>query len=296
MQFGKFFRKYAFSMNITLLGTGANECIPSFRCNCSVCEHARKYGGKNIRQNSAIFIRNNDGTNILIDMPPQIISLLRNSGVDDSLINNVLFTHRHEDHILGARYLFHGRSGKGFIQNKKIDAYMSESTYTSMSGKFLFNKDIPFLKKSTDNFTINIINSYSSFKTSDFTVTPLETNHLKVKKTGKNDKSFGYIIESKEGSTIVYLLDAAKKLPSKTIEIIKLKKIDLLISDCTYKETDYNSGHSDIHGSIELKEKLNPVKMIISHIGHRNMNHGDLELELTPYGIEVGYDGMKIVI
>ena len=154
-------------MQITFLGTGANECIPAFRCTCPICENARKIGGKNIRQNSAVLIRNNDGTNLLIDMPPQIISLLRKSGVDDSLINNVLFTHRHEDHILGARYLFQNVEEKGFIQKKKVNLFMPESAYWSMSGKFLFNKSARKLKTITKSYEINFVKAYSSFRVSD---------------------------------------------------------------------------------------------------------------------------------
>jgi len=283
-------------MEIILPGTGANECIPAFRCKCQVCEHARQNGGKNIRQNSSLFIKSNNDLYLLIDMPPQILSLLRNSNIDDTYISNVLITHRHEDHILGARYLFQNVPEKGFEQSKKINLYMPESAYNSMSGKFLFYKDTPYLKKYTDNYTINTITSYHSFTVSGFTITSLETNHLKAKVSGRDDESFGYIIESDKGTTIVYLIDAAKKLPLKTIEILKSKKIDLLIYDCTFKETNNNYGHSDIPGSIELKEKLNPVKMIISHIGHRNMNHEELEVKMAPYGIEVGFDGMKIIL
>ena len=277
-----------------LLGTGANECIPAFRCKCPVCEHARKKGGKNIRQNSSVFIRNNDGTNLLIDMPPQIISLLRYSKIDDSLIKYVLFTHRHEDHILGARYLFQNNHKKGFQQSQRVKLYMPKSAYISMSGKFLFNKSALNLKISTDNYNINTVTSYTSFSIPGFNITPLETNHLKVKSSGNNDASFGYMIESIEDKNIVYLLDAAKNLPNKTISILLSKKIDILISDCTYQKTTISSGHSDIQGAIELKTKLNPGKMLISHIGHQNMNHEDLDKRMKQYDIEVGFDGKRI--
>ncbi len=283
-------------MEIILPGTGANECIPAFRCKCLICEYARHNGGRNIRQNSSLFIKTRTGSHLLIDMPPQILTSLRNSNIDDTSISNVLLTHRHEDHILGSRYLFQNVTEKGFIQSNKVNLYMPESAYKSMSGKFLFNKDTPDFKKSTDYYTINIITSYSSFKISDFTITPLETNHLKLKKTGNNDESFGYIIESDEGQTIVYLLDAAKNIPLKTIEILKSKEIDLLFSDCTYRETEIYSSHLDIKGAIKLNDTFNPVKMIISHIGHQNMNHEELERKMVPYGIEVGFDGMTIII
>ena len=296
MPYGKFFREYVYSMQITLLGTGANECIPAFRCKCPVCEHARKNGGKNIRQNSSVFIRNNDGSNLLIDMPPQIISLLRNSRIDDSSLANVLFTHRHEDHILGARYLFQNVEEKGFIQKYKVNIYMPESAYWSMSGKFLYNKSAHKLKTITNSYEINFVKSYSSFKISDFNITALETNHLKEKGSGKEDETLGYMIKNAYNTTFVYLLDAAKILPDKTIEILCKNNIDLIIADCTYKVTRNYTGHSDIEGAIELRKRINPKKMIISHIGHQNMNHEDLELTMKQYDIEVGFDGMEFLL
>jgi len=36
--------------------------------------------------------------------------------------------------------------------------------------------------------------------------------------------------------------------------------------------------------------------MLISHIGHQNMNHKKLELEFVPHGIEVGFDRMEIIL
>jgi phosphoribosyl 1,2-cyclic phosphate phosphodiesterase len=281
-------------MEITFLGTGANECIPAFRCTCPVCETARKIGGKDIRQNSSVFIRNNNGSNILIDMPPQIISLLRNRGINDSLINNVLFTHRHEDHILGARYLFQNVEEKGFIQKERVNLFMPESAYWSMSGKFLFNKSAHKLNTITKSYEINFVKSYSSFRISELNITALETNHLKEKGSGKEDETLGYLIKSSDDTSIVYLLDAAKKLPDKTLNILGKNNIDLIIADCTYYVTRKNSGHSDIEGVIELKNRINPKKMIISHIGHQNLNHDDLELIMGQSSIEVGFDGMTI--
>jgi phosphoribosyl 1,2-cyclic phosphate phosphodiesterase len=275
-------------MKITLLGTGANECIPAFRCTCNVCLYSRKAGGKNVRQNSCALIENENGDFLLIDMPPQITSFLNDGKIDDSLIKNVFFTHRHEDHILGARYLFQVKQEKGFKIKNKLDVFMPESAYLSMSGKFLFDKSVTELDLNTGSYNINLIDAYDPLIVSDMKVTPLETNHL--------EESFGYMFENVRGETLVYLLDAAKELPKKTLEILTEKQIDLIITECTFNEVGYTSKHSDIQTVIELKRKIKPARMILSHIGHKNMNHNDLVLLMESYGIEVGFDGMKIRI
>ena len=292
--FGRFFWKFASDMKITLLGTGANKCIPAFRCRCPVCKNARIAGGKDVRQNSSALIENGNGDMILIDMPPQILSLLRNSKVDETLVHDILFTHRHEDHILGARSFFHGSSEKDFIFDNKINVYMPESALKSMSGKFLFNKISDKFDPETVDYKIIFPLSYNSFFISGIKITPLETNHLKIKGAEIDEDSFGYLFETENDKSFAYLLDAPKKLPDKTLYILQQKRIDLIVVDCTYEETTDSTGHSDIQGVIELNKKINPSRMIISHIGHKNLSHKDLVHALSRHNIEVGYDGMVI--
>ena len=73
-------------------GTGASEGIPNPFCDCEMCNHARKYGGRNIRKRSCFRV----GKDLMIDMGPDIFSqaLLYGSLRD---IEHVLITHTHDD-------------------------------------------------------------------------------------------------------------------------------------------------------------------------------------------------------
>lgn len=275
-------------MEITLLGSGANECIPAFRCKCPICTNALKHRGKEIRQNSCALIERSHESSLLIDMPPQILSLLSNANIDSCSIKDILITHCHEDHILGARYLFQGRPAKGFNIQEKANIYMPETAFSAMSGKFRYMKSPSLLKMKTDNYEIHLLKPYRTFSIGMLEITPVETNHL--------DESYGYIIEDNKGLTTVYLLDAAKVLPERTMKILEQKQIDLIVVDCTYKETSEDSGHSDIEGILKLNSIIKPKKMILSHIGHRNMTHKDLVTAMASTNIMVGFDGMKAIM
>ncbi len=133
-------------MRVKLLGTGADHCIPAFRCTCGVCSEARKKRGKYIRQNSCAFLETKSGSRILIDMPPQIMPLLVVNGIDDSSIDSVLVTHRHEDHTLGLRYLFHGSERKSFVIKKETDLFIPATALASVSKKLLSEKKSLLLK------------------------------------------------------------------------------------------------------------------------------------------------------
>ena len=87
---------------------------------------------------------------------------LRTNEIDETHIRNVLFTHRHDDHSAGARYLFQRSKHKGFQGLDQISAYMSDSTYRHLQIKF--NKldhhgnPVPF-----DNVVNKTIQSYERF-------------------------------------------------------------------------------------------------------------------------------------
>lgn len=284
----KFFSIYAYKVKITLLGTGANECIPAFNCVCPVCANAEKTRGKEIRQNSCALVEDSMGKSILIDMPPQITTLLTREKINSTSIDNILFTHRHEDHILGARYLFQGSSQKGFVVENKTNLYMPQTAFKAMSGKFLYNKASTELNMNTENYKIHFIESYKCYFIAEMTITPLDTNHL--------DESFGYMIKESKGKTAVYLLDAAREIPEKTVAILEQEQIDLIVVDCTFKKTNRTSCHLDIEGAIELNRIIKPGRMILSHIGHQNLTHSELVSTMSPHNIEVGYDGKKILL
>ena len=189
---------------------------------------------------------------------------------------------------------YRGKEGKEFTTRGPIDIYMSESTYHTMSGKFLYGKKEDRIPLRTKRYTIRIPRPYRRLTAGSMRITPLETNHLKMK--GSKDESFGYLFENTEGKIIVYLVDASRKLPLKSIDILNRCKPDLLIADCTYSNIGTSKGHSDIRGAELLLQAFQPKRMIISHIGHKNFSHEKLEETLGKVGIEVGYDGMILEV
>ncbi len=91
-------------MQITFLGTGAVERVPDPWCRCSYCQEARRRGGCNVRLSSSLLI-NDD---LLIDAGPDIAAAAGRLGCDLTLVQALLVTHPHDDHLdkgtLGARH------------------------------------------------------------------------------------------------------------------------------------------------------------------------------------------------
>ncbi len=228
----------------------------------------------------------------MIDTPPQLTSLLSQNGVDDRIIDNIFITHRHEDHTLGIRSILQGKSSKGFCMKNKVNLFMGRTMKESISEKFLSGKTGKSIAMETDAYRITTISTLETVSTGLLNVTALETNHLKVKNS--EDECFGYMLENADGVTAVFLIDAPTRINKSTLNFLKNRKVDLLLTDCTFSGTGGESSHGDIKGAVNLKNLLAPSRMVISHIGHRNHPHPELAEITAAYGIETGFDGMII--
>ncbi len=295
-------------MVVTLLGTGADHCIPAFRCTCPVCQDAREQGIN--RQNSCAAIEIDPENVMLVDMPPQIMLMLKNYSILDTSIKNVLITHRHADHTLGLRYLFHGKHEKGFSVDEPVNLYIPRPAFEAVSRRINSDKeDIKLHPVSTDFYKIHFIEAYKSFTVSGISITPVETGHLLAKFARDNgleeipksyeqvnDPSLGFIFDLPGGRRFGYLLDASMRFPGKTIEILESKKLDYLVLECTYSHESWYTGHFDVEGVIDFYERYRPGWMTVSHVSHKNLTYKELEEKLGKYGIKLSYDGMEFTI
>lgn len=287
------------NLNIILTGTGASHTIPAFRCNCEVCRQARSSGMPSYkRKNSCAVIVLSSGKRILIDTPPQFPSQLESCSIDDRDIGSIFLSHRHDDHILGLFHLFSSKSSKGAMIDLPVDIYTGPETK-----KHLFDK-YNLLTRSEDTAVIQEIFSFidiferKAFFIDDCRIVPLETNHLKMKSPVPGqcrEETFGFAL-TEAGKNFYYLVDAAETLPDETLLFIEENRPDCIVIDCTYADETAGSGHGDIGSVRELRELCPEGRMIISHIGHKNHTPDRLVEILTPFEIEVGYDGMNIVL
>ena len=271
-------------MRFLFLGTGSAEGIPAFRCSCLCCCKSREKKGKNIRQNASLYIEGDSGEYFLIDCPMHFKARLNDYGIDETLITDLFITHYHEDHTYGLYYIGETTKDNGFIIDSPVKIHMAENTFIKTSS--FFDKESMCVR--------NVISEHETVCIGEFEITALETNHLNRNEGDDND-SFGYLIKYSK-TTIVYLVDAAKKLPASTLKELAKHQIDYLIYDCTFNEVKEMEGHSDIEGALNLKDKLNPVNMIITHISHRNYMHDELTEIMKKHGIVTAWDGMEVII
>jgi len=75
----------------------------------------------------------------------------------------------------------------------------------------------------------------------------------------------------------------------------QVKKADLVI----FHTPGYDGGtdHIDVVTVMKIAKKYPDISFIISHIGHNNLSHEELEEEFVSYkNLRVAYDGLEIKI
>ncbi len=286
-------------MEIILAGTAASFNIPAFRCICDVCAQARDSRDRKLkRKNSCAFITGDGGERILIDCPPQFMNQLEQCGIDDTVIEYLLLTHRHDDHVLGLFYMLSLKKSKGGVVKSPLKVYLGSDTYNSISASFKTLSNSQKMEDLEGIIEFKTIPEREEFRLGRLGITPLETNHLNAKylaATGKKEESFGFYVTEK-GKNLYYLVDASKTLPDETLDFMRKKRPDCVIIDCTYEKAGESSGHGDIESVMALRNLFPAGRMIVSHLGHKNLTPDRLARIFDSEGIEIGYDGLRITV
>ena len=206
-----------------------------------------------------------------------------------SLLDQVLYTHYHYDHLGGLNDL------RPFCFHKKtffsLPCLANEQTYHEIKRlyPYVFKKDTIKAKKKTTKypqqvnldfkiFSFNQQGVYSPFQIRNLYVQPIRLMHIPA----ISMECVGFVFNQRIG----YLTDF-KYIYSEYDSF--LYDLDVLIlGSPIHKE---HPSHISIPEAIELIKKYKPKKGIISHLSHEN-SHVELEKKF-PENISPAYDGMS---
>ena len=254
-------------MKIKLLGTGTSQGVPVIGCDCPVC---RSHNKKDKRLRSSVLL-SYDGTTVVIDTGPDFRYQMLREGVKD--LDAVLLTHEHYDHIAGLDDIrAFNRIRKSpmdvFAERRVLNRVEQELDYAFGDRKF------PGLP----SININEINEHTNFSVGSIEFIPLRTMHHMLPVLGFRAGDFAYITDT-------------NFIPDSTMD--KLKGVKVVVLNALRKTRHIS--HFSLPEAVEAIRRINPQRGIFTHMNHQIGFHDEVNSSL-PSGMELGYDGMEILL
>lgn len=252
-------------MKIKFAGTGDGRGIPSIGCKCNRCETARNKGGKDVRRRVCAIITSNSET-ILLDTPATIRQMLNEEKIFK--LTAIFLSHKHWDHIGGI-------TDFGWWANGNIPVYGNKSALNNFE-----------ITAELDNICkFYIVHDRETINVGQIKVKAFEVNHVVP--------TLGFILEE-NNKRIVHFSDSMD-LTLNDYEKKQVKKANVVI----FHTPSYSSStdHINVVNVVEIVKEYPETSFIISHIGHDNLSHAELEEKISPHkNLCVAYDGLEINI
>lgn len=254
-------------MEITFLGTGTSQGVPVIACNCEVCISKNS---KDKRLRSSIFIKLDNGKNIVIDTGPDFRQQILRENIDR--LDAILYTHEHKDHTAGLDDV------RAFNFKYKMDMplYARDSVLNQLKTEFSYifaEHKYP----GTPSVVANIIDN-RPFDFFGEKITPIEVLHYKLPVFGFRIKDFTYITDAN------YINDD---------EFEKIKGSKVLVLNALRKREHIS--HFTLNEALNIIKKINPEKAYLTHASHYLGLHDEITNDL-PSNVELAYDGLKFNI
>lgn len=259
-------------MKLRFLGTGTSYGVPYIGCKCEVCLSTDP---RNKRMRASILVEEPDSdTRLIVDTGPDFRQQCLQADIVS--LTAVLWTHLHNDHIIGLDDIRPLTDRQGYI-----DAYADAATLDRLTNIF----DYIFVQgRDHGGFPRVTPHTIEPFQTVSFgaiEVTPLQIWH------GQRP-IFAYEF-SKEGQRIIYATDCSG-IPDESLE--RMKGCEVFIVDALRHATHPN--HFSVAQALEAVEKVGPERAFFTHITHE-LPHIETEATL-PAHVRIAYDGLELEI
>ena len=252
---------------MVFLGTGTSVGVPAIGCPCPVCTGGHP---KNQRTRCAVALGLPRG-NLLIDTPPDLRTQLLREQI--GVINAVLYTHEHADHLFGLDDLrlmqFYLNGPVPLYCEPRVERRIRKSyDYAFGESEHLHTGAVPQL----DLREIGL----EPFDVLGAHVIPVRLEH------GPRAQVLGFRF-----GEVAYCTDT-NGIPPASMEL--LAGLDVLVLDCLRREP--HTTHFGLAQALAVAAELAPRRTLLTHLSH-DLDHEATNAELPP-GVELAYDGLEV--
>lgn len=254
------------SITITLLGTGTSQGVPVVACDCPVCLSDHQ---KDKRLRTSVLIETSKST-IVIDAGPDFRQQMLRENVKK--LDALLITHDHKDHIGGIDDI----RAFNWVLQKPMEIYASEESISTIRKDFSYAfTEVKY--PGVPSINLHPVNN-NPFQINGEMIIPIYALHGHLPVLGFRIGDFSYLTDA---SSI------------KSEELNKMKGSKVIVINGLRKKKHHS--HFNLDEAVDLLSALSPHKGYITHISHQLGFHDYVNKEL-PNGIELGYDGLKIIL
>lgn len=257
---------------VTVLGCGNSTGVPSIGNNWGVCDPNEP---RNHRMRSSIMVES-DTTKIVVDTGPDFHWQLNRTDV--SIIDAVLFTHQHSDHVNGIDEL----RANTFRRKKLTPIYGNKETLDDLKRRWdhMFNGGaIELYPPLLEPIEITPSMYQKPFQLGDMSIIPHELDHTSCRPLGYRFGDFAYSVDM-------------VRMEQPSIDALKGIKT-WMVDAAGYKKTDYIV-HADLKTIYKLNEQIGAEQVILTSLA-LDMDYKTLCDEL-PDGYVPAHDMMTFEI
>jgi len=253
-------------VKVTFLGTGTSHGIPMIGCDCAVCT-SEDPRDKRTRTSIVVECR---GRTVLVDTSPEL--RLQCVANNIKMVDAVLFTHAHADHVAGLDDL----RRFNWLCRSAVDCYATKDTLEAIRRSFAYVfEDDPDYPSQKPELALHTIDE-TPFDVGEVEICPLPLKHGPLPVMGFR---FG---------DVAYCTDCSE-IPAVARE--RLGDLDLLILDGLRRRP--HPTHFNLEQAVEMAGHIGARRTLFTHIAHELM-HAETNAAL-PEGMSLAYDGQVIV-
>jgi len=252
-------------IELIFLGTGTSAGVPMIGCHCQVCSSADPHD-KRTRPSVVI---SQGHTRVLVDTSPELRLQAVANGID--MVDAVVITHAHADHIMGLDDLRRFNA----ISGRPLDVWAEPAAQTSLSRCFgyAFAEPLPELKLFRPHLVSRAI--IGEFQIGPMTLKPIRLFHGELPVLGFRVGRLAYCTD-------------VNRIPPESMAM--LQDLDVLVLDALQHKP--HSTHFSLKQAMEIVRLVKPRQTRFTHIAHA------LGQEVTnktlPPDAQLAYDGERI--
>ena len=257
-------------MKVTILGSGSAYGVPYFGGNWGKCDAMNP---KNRRSTASILIEDSD-TRVLVDMG---YDLLRQSEKHNiRLLDGVIFTHTHADHIIGN---FHVPIMMEYYQDRDLPFYTDAFTRAGIEKMWWFQ----YNPEAMANFygpgrpVWNEFKAFDRLKIGSMEIETIPQEHGSMTSYGLRIGNFCYSTD-------------LSSIPTESFQ--RLTGLDIWVVECDSLLP--SESHSHLEKTLEWIAQVKPKQAYLTHLDH-TIDYEKISA-ILPDNVALAYDDQIIVL